>query len=152
MDAEAAILAKLDMLITMVRGVEQRVQRLETRFENMETRFQSLETRFENMETRFENMETRFQSLETRFQSLEDRFQGMDDRMRSLDGRFQSLDERMRVQGETLAEIKGRITDMPTARDFGRLEGGLAQLGSRIGDINARLPVPIGYAPPRSAA
>jgi hypothetical protein len=44
-----------------------------------------------------------------------------------------------------LAEIKGRITDMPTARDFGRLEG-------RVQEMSERLPTTIGYTPPRSAA
>ncbi|CAK0748335.1 conserved hypothetical protein [uncultured Gammaproteobacteria bacterium] len=51
-----------------------------------------------------------------------------------------------------LREIKGRIAGMPTARDFGHLEGQIEQIGQRILDINARLPVPIAYAPPERRA
>lgn len=50
-----------------------------------------------------------------------------------LDGQS-SLNERM-------ARIEGRMSDMPTARDFGRLEG-------RVAEMSERLPTTIGYAPP----
>lgn len=44
-----------------------------------------------------------------------------------------------------VARIDGRISDMPTARDFGRLEG-------RVAEMSERLPTMIGYAPPKPAA
>lgn len=44
-----------------------------------------------------------------------------------------------------VARIDGRITGMPTARDFGRLEG-------RVAEMSGRLPTMIGYAPPKPAA
>lgn len=50
-----------------------------------------------------------------------------------------------RRQAETLGELKGRIAEMPTARDFGHLEG-------RLEEISRRLPTTIGYTPPKSAA
>ena len=42
---------------------------------------------------------------------------------------------------EEVGEIKGRMNDAPTARDFGRLEG-------RLDEISRRLPVPLAYQPP----
>lgn len=44
-----------------------------------------------------------------------------------------------------IARLEGRLADMPTARDFGRLEG-------RVAEMSERLPTTIGYTPPRSAA
>lgn len=44
-----------------------------------------------------------------------------------------------------VARIDGRTTDMPTARDFGRLEG-------RVDEMGQRLPTMIGYASPKPAA
>jgi hypothetical protein len=41
--------------------------------------------------------------------------------------------------------IDARLSDMPTARDFGRLEG-------RVAEMSERLPTTIGYNPPRTAA
>lgn len=46
---------------------------------------------------------------------------------------------------ETMARLEGRMSDMPTARDFGRLEG-------RVAEMSERLPTTIGYTPPRSAS
>jgi hypothetical protein len=40
-----------------------------------------------------------------------------------------------------IARIESRIADMPTARDFGRLEG-------RVAEMSERLPTMIGYNPP----
>ena len=40
-----------------------------------------------------------------------------------------------------VAEVRGRMSDAPTARDFGRLEG-------RLDEISRRLPVPLAYQPP----
>lgn len=42
---------------------------------------------------------------------------------------------------EEIAGIKGRLADAPTARDFGRLEG-------RVAEMSERLPTTIGYRPP----
>lgn len=47
------------------------------------------------------------------------------------------------LQGQ--ARLEGRISDMPTARDFGRLEG-------RLEEMSRRMPTTIGYSPPRAAA
>lgn len=44
-----------------------------------------------------------------------------------------------------VARIDGRISDMPTTRDFGRLEG-------RVAEMSERLPTMIGYVPPKPAA
>lgn len=44
-----------------------------------------------------------------------------------------------------VARLEGRVSDMPTARDFGRLEG-------RLEEMSARLPTVVGYTPPRTAA
>lgn len=42
---------------------------------------------------------------------------------------------------EMQARLEGRIADMPTARDFGRLEG-------QVEEMARRLPIPLAYTPP----
>lgn len=41
-----------------------------------------------------------------------------------------------------VGELRGKASDAPTARDFGRLEG-------RVDAIEARQPVTLAYQPPR---
>jgi len=85
----------------------------------------------DRMERRFEQVERRFEQVDRRFEQIERRFE-------------RSEENTMALRGE-VAEIKGRIADMPTARDFGRLEG-------RVQEMSERLPTTIGYTPPRSVS
>jgi hypothetical protein len=50
---------------------------------------------------------------------------------------------RMNELSERVARVEGRIGDMPTSHDFGRL-------GGRLDEISRRLPIPVGYAPPET--
>jgi len=78
----------------------------------------------------------------------EERLARIEDKVDRLSEGLGKLTELVtRLIGE-VGEIKGRIADAPTARDFGRLEGEISQIGQRILDLNSRLPVAIAYAPP----
>jgi len=46
-----------------------------------------------------------------------------------------------------LRDVEAGVAEMP-----GEMRGQFTQMGQRISDINARLPVPIAYAPPKTAA
>lgn len=58
--------------------------------------------------------------------------------IRSLLGKLETMIVKIM---ESQARIEGRIEDMPTARDFGHLEG-------RVDEIGRRQPVTLAYQPP----
>ena len=62
-----------------------------------------------------------------------------------VDARFDRLEAGQADLKADLAELKGRMNDAPTARDFGRIEG-------RLDEISNRLPVSIAYQPPGKRA
>jgi len=86
-------------------------------------------------------------TLEARGQQLA----GLREQMNGIKEPLARLEPLMMRIFECQAQIQGRIADMPSARDFGRLVGEIAQLGQRIIDLNSRLPVPIAYSPPADA-
>lgn len=83
-----------------------------------------------------------------RVERIEGRVERIDDRMKHLEGGQDDLKTTlgqlmpmlMRIL-EGQAELRGRIADMPTARDFVRLEG-------RVAEMSERLPTPLAYQPP----
>ena len=65
--------ATLEIILTEVRGTNERLDGLEARVGKLEARFEALEARFEALEARFEALEARFDTLEARFDTLENR-------------------------------------------------------------------------------
>ncbi|WP_448207697.1 hypothetical protein [Azospirillum sp. sgz302134] len=59
---------------------------------------------------------------------------------RRQDESTRQLDSRVRVLEREIAEFRGEV------------RGRLDEMSNRIGDVNARLPVPIAYAPPNKPA
>lgn len=98
---------------------------------------QGLGPRLDRLEARVGTLESR---SEERFQQIDGRFQQIDDRFAKIDERFARMESRFNALDVTIAEFRGETR--------GRLDG----LAERITDVNNRLPVPIAYAPPKSAA
>jgi multidrug efflux pump subunit AcrA (membrane-fusion protein) len=87
--------------------------------------------------------EQRRQADEQRRQADEQRRQA-DEQRRQADEQRRQADEQRR-QAEILAEIRGRITDMPHASDFYELRG-------RVEEISRHLPTTLAYVPPQRKA
>lgn len=72
---------------------------------------------------------------------------GVDDRLARLEAKLDRLAEQMLAGFERIrdgqSDLKAEVAELR-----GEVRGELRQLGQRISDVNARLPVPIAYQPP----
>ena len=65
-----------------------------------------------------ERMECRFEQVDRRFEQMDQKF----------DKKFELIQAQLLGVSEQVAEVKGRLYDMPTARDFGHIEGRIDQI------------------------
>ncbi len=59
-------------------------------------------------------LDARVEKLDGRVQQVDSRVLQVDDRVERLDGRVEKLDDRLRKQGEDVAELTGRVSQLPT--------------------------------------
>jgi len=83
------------------------LRRLEPAISDVQTRLGRLEDRMYHVETRLENVEIRVGDLETRVGNLETHVQNLDNRVAQVEGT-------QRHQGESLAELRGQVSQLPT--------------------------------------
>ena len=57
---------------------------------------------------------TRLEKVETRLEKVETRLDGFDTRITNIENELAKLNERQRLQGERLAGVEGRISELPT--------------------------------------
>jgi len=74
----------------------------------------------------------------TRLEVIQDAMRATQADIKGTLGQVMSL---LMAMSSDVSEIKGKIADMPTARDFGHLEG-------RVDELSARLPVTLAYQAP----
>lgn len=79
----------LNAILSEVKGINTRLDKLEKRFDNLEGRFDNLEGRFDNLEGRFDNLEGRFDNLEGRFDNLESDVSSLKSDMSSVKSQVQ---------------------------------------------------------------
>ncbi len=94
--------------------MEIRVSRLEEAFLRIEPLLQSLDARIGRIETRMDQSEARLDRIETRMDRIETRLDKFDARMDKFDGRLDTMDGHIRRIELDVAEVKGRITNMPS--------------------------------------
>jgi archaellum component FlaC len=67
-----------------------------------------------DMEARMSRLEAQFGRIEALLGSLDDRYRSLDNRIGSLDDRVGRLDDRVRNVEVGLAELKGRVSQLPS--------------------------------------
>lgn len=82
------------------------------------------------------------------------KFSGMQGQMDGMQGQMDGMQRQMNGMQGDITALRGEVADM--RQTFGErlsnVEGQLMQIGYRISDLNARLPVPVGYIPPTKPA
>lgn len=92
------------------------------------------------MDSRFQSMDRlgRLEAGQARLETTQAKFEATQSEIKSILSRLEPV---LMRTFESVAELKGRTSDMPTARDFGRLEG-------RVAEMSERLLTTLGYRPP----
>ena len=96
----------LNAILSEVKGINTRLDKLEKRFDNLEGRFDNLEGRFDNLEGRFDNLEGRFDNLEGRFDNLEGRFDNLESDVSSLKSDMSSVKSQVQENTRILKALE----------------------------------------------
>ena len=75
----------LTLILSELKGMNQRMSSMEGKITSMETRMNSMEGKIASMETRMNSMESKIISMDNRMDSMESKMASMDNRMDRLE-------------------------------------------------------------------
>ena len=88
-----------DEALQILRRLEPALSDIKESIGRLDRRVEAVETRLENIEIRVGNLETRVGNLETHVQNI--------------DGRVSQVEKTQWQQGESLAELRGQVSQLP---------------------------------------
>ena len=88
----------LTLILSELKGMNQRMSSMEGKITSMETRMNSMESKINSMDNRMDSMESKIISMDNRMDSMESKMASMDNRMDRLE------------RGQD--EIKSNLTDL----------------------------------------
>ena len=102
----------LTLILSELKGMNQRMSSMEGKITSIETRMNSMEGKIASMEIRMNSMESKIISMDNRIDSMESKIISMDNRMDSMEGKITSMDNRMDRLERGQDEIKSNLTDL----------------------------------------
>ena len=120
----------LTLILSELKGMNQRMSSMEGKITSMETRMNSMEGKIASMETRMNSMESKIASMETRMDSMESKIISMDNRMDSMENKMISMDNRMDFMESKMASMDNRMD---------RLERGQDEIKSNLADLTEQV-------------
>lgn len=102
----------LTLILSELKGMNQRMSSMEGKITSMETRMNSMEGKIASMETRMNSMESKIISMDNRMDSMENKMISMDNRMDSMESKMTSMDNRMDRLEQGQDEIKSNLADL----------------------------------------
>ena len=102
----------LTLILSELKGMNQRMSSMEGKITSMETRMNSMEGKIASMETRMNSMESQIISMDNRMDSMENKMISMDNRMDSMESKMTSMDNRMDRLEQGQDEIKSNLADL----------------------------------------
>src|SRR2546422_4267656 len=125
----------------LVLFLGERFETIDRRFETIDRRFDTIDQRFEIVGQRFETRDRRFDTIDRRFDELRAELLGHFDeiyrRLERLEQEYYAITQALRRIEAMLADERGRRDIL--ARDLATLRENVAQLNTRIEDIERRL-------------
>ncbi len=102
----------LTLILSELKGMNQRMSSMEGKITSMETRMNSMEGKIASMETRMNSMESKIISMDNRMDSMENKMISIDNRMGSMEIKIISMDNRMDRLERGQDEIKSNLADL----------------------------------------
>ncbi len=86
---------KLDLILNMVRTIDEKVSDLDAKVDHLETKVDNLETKVDNLETKVDHLETKVDHLETKVDNLETKVDDLDDRVERLESETKEIRQKV---------------------------------------------------------
>lgn len=102
----------LNAILSEVKGINTRLDKLEKRFDNLEGRFDNLEGRFDNLAGRFDNLESDVSSLKSDMSSVKSQVQENTRILKALEHKADVHKAEIDRLNYTVAELCGNFVEL----------------------------------------
>lgn len=122
---------KLDHLIALVEGIDQRLQRVETRLDSLEGRFNDLETK---VDKRLRETQPIWEAVQSQIKEMDVRLKSVETLVQQMDGRLNKLNDDLNTG---LRKVEGKIRVLND--NFLALAGDQSNLERRVEDLESKV-------------